>query len=141
MRITPKDLRRVDAYDAVMKFQEDFPSGIDREWDIVCQYLMLANHYWRPWWGWFVYAGLIPAWSMHGADMRDTDLRNADLRGADLQCADLSHADLRGANLTNADLRGANLTDTNLRYADLRGAIMSHADLSNATMPDGSTHN
>jgi uncharacterized protein YjbI with pentapeptide repeats len=81
--------------------------------------------------GWAWNAGLIPLWSMGGADLSGADLRSANLRSADLRSADLSGANLRsdlsGADLSGADLRSADLSGAS---ADLSGANLSGADLS-----------
>ena len=96
----------------------------DVEWSPVGQYLMLGDPLWRQWWGWAVWHRIIPAWSMHGAD-----LCGANLCGANLCGADLCGADLHGANLRGADLRWANLRWANLRWANLCGANLCGADL------------
>ena len=76
----------------------------------------------RPYIGWVWFEGVLPAWSMRGANLTD-----ANLRGAGLARAYLVGACLTGACLTGADLR----------WADLRGADLRGADLTGAIMPDG----
>jgi len=85
----------------------------DIEWDLAAQMLLLSAPM-KKHWGYAVYKGWIPAWSMVGADLSGADLAGADLRRADLWRADLSGADLRRADLRRADLSGADLWRANL---------------------------
>mgnify|MGYP003564052486 CR=1 FL=1 len=66
----------------------------------------------RRYLGWAWDRGVLPMWSMAGAD----------LTGANLSEADLIEADLSGANLTEADLSGADLPDGWRDVADCTGA-------------------
>lgn len=125
VKITIEDLQKLNACkEAIDAFARDFPEGINREWDQVCQYMTLGNETWRCYWGWAVRYGLIPSWSMSNANFHSADLRAADLRYADMSFADLRNADLRGANLENVDMSNADLRGANLKGANLFLALL-----------------
>ena len=84
--------------------------------------------------GWAFTKGLIPQWSMNGADLRHANLRYITLRAADLSCADLSYTDLSCADLSYTDLSYTDLSHANLSGANLSGANLSCADLSCADL-------
>ncbi len=72
--------------------------------------------------GWL--GGVLPLWSLAGADLAHANLEGAYLRGADLFGANLSDANLHGA-----DLYGANLRCASVRGADLRGANLQGVEV------------
>ena len=115
----------VEAFDAL------YPDGLRQEtWSRWHQTLMLGHPILRRGWGWAVWKGLIPAWSLSGTNLIEANLSRADLREANLRRANLSRAYLIGANLSGAYLRRADLSEADLRRANLSGA----------TMPDGTIH-
>ena len=129
--------------DQVNRFVEAFPDGCPTPRSSEHQIKMLLEYeVIRENWGWAVYCGIIPSWSMSGAN-----LSGVNLAGANLQEADLREADLRGANLTGAhlhhtdlyeaDLRGATLYEANLNKANLSGAKLHGADVHGAYLPVG----
>jgi hypothetical protein len=73
------------------------PEAWTLTWTRETQIASLACPQWRPWMGWLWQAGVLPAWSMRGTDLRRADMSGADLRGAVLRGAVLRWADLRGA--------------------------------------------
>ena len=68
----------------------------DVEYNLAAQMLLLSTPL-KKHWGYAVYKGWIPAWSMMGANLSGADLSDANLWGADLRGANLSDANLRGA--------------------------------------------
>ena len=157
--ITVDDLKRHGAYCAGLKrFQEVYGDVLHMDWTRETQIQTLLDQ--APWEGfrkhlsWAVQAGLIPLWSMFGADLAGINLRQVELIGADMEnanltgaclaevlfpgarlvnaClvdADLTNACLVGANLAGANLAGANLTNANLTGANLAGANLAGAQL------------
>ena len=81
-------------------------------WNRAAQGFVLGSKIGRLYLIWLYDEGLLPLYSMRGANLRGANLNGADLRGADLN----------GANLRWANLNGANLNGANLNGADLRGA-------------------
>ena len=112
----------------------------DIEWNLAAQMLLLPTPM-KKHWGYAVYKGWIPAWSMSGANLRRADLSGADLRRADLWRADLRRADLAGADLRGADLRVANLWRADLRRANLAGANLEGANLRRANLEGANLEN
>ena len=89
---------------------------------------------------WAQEMGMLPRFSLYGADLRGADLRGADLSGANLRGANLYGANLRGANLSGADLSVADLYGANLRGANLSGAdLRGCSRWSHDPVPDGWT--
>jgi len=112
--ITVDDLEHASAcQEYIGKFIEAASGNetADIEFNKAAQGLLLGDPVWRQVFGWAVRVGLIPMWSMYGANLSHADLSHADLRGADLYSADLYGANLYGANLHDADLRSANLPE------------------------------
>ena len=105
--------------EGVVAFQTAYPMGIVT-WSLDDQLALLHTDC-RRYLGWAVHRGLLPYWSLSGADLRGADLRGADLSDADLRGANLRDANLREAVLRDADLRGAKLSGADLSDADLRG--------------------
>ncbi len=127
IRVTAQMLLDADACEAgVLAFKATYPRGYRGPWSREILLTVLRTEM-RRYVGWGVEKGIIPMWSLSGADLSGADLSGADLRRADLRRADLSGADLYGANLSGADLRRADL-----RRADLYGANLSGANLRNA---------
>jgi hypothetical protein len=125
MKITIETLRQFRACrDGISDFAREFPDGLDTggEWTAAHQIGALMTPM-RKWLGWAWQVGMLPQWTLSGADLSGADLYGASLCGADLCGANLSGADLCGADLSGADLRGANLS-----WADLSGADLSGAD-------------
>ena len=145
IRITVDDLKSLNACPAgIDEFVADFGNVYEAEWTLEEQLRILKTPM-RRWIGWAYRVGLIPLWSMSGANLSEADLSEADLSGANLHEADLSganlhEADLRGANLHEADLRGANLSWADLSEADLSLADLSWADLSGANLRGANLH-
>lgn len=54
----------------------------DIEWNPAAQGWLLADPIWRRWFGWAYRNGLLPLWSLSGADLSEANLRWADLRRA-----------------------------------------------------------
>ena len=146
IRITVDDLKSLNACPAgIDEFVADFGNVYEAEWTLEEQLRILKTPM-RRWIGWAYRVGLIPLWSMSGANLSEADLseadlsganlHEADLRGANLSWADLSEADLSLADLSWADLSGANLRGANLHEADLREAYLSWANLRGAILDD-----
>ena len=125
MKITEELLRQKGAYEeGIAAFVAVYPEGLElSDWTQEEQLRVLRDtdlrRYLGGWWG----GGILPVWT---------------LRGADLSGADLNRADLSGANLSRADLSGANLSWADLRRADLRRANLSGAVWNDKTQwPEG----
>lgn len=99
------------------------------EWDALAMVWSLTGKDSRSWVRWAIDEGILPSWSLSGADLRGANLIDANLIGANLR-----DANLRGAYLRGADIRGADLSDANLRGADLRDAYLYGADLYGADL-------
>ena len=103
MRITKKLLEEKDAcVEGLACFNATFPNGIDlKDWTVEKQIEVLKSDL-RKYIGWAFVRGIIPLWSMQGAN-----LEGANLGGANLEGAYLGGAYLEGANLEGAYLGGA----------------------------------
>jgi len=134
--ITRDDLIKAGAYCSGLEaFDKHFPDGICvPHWSKWCQAIVLGTDDLRQHWAWAVFAGVIPSWSLSGANLSRAYLSGADLSGADLSGASLSGANLSGASLSGAYLSGANLSGADLSGAILSGANLSGADLSGANL-------
>lgn len=65
----------------VAQFSEMYPTGLDTTgWTLVQQLAVIKTPL-RRWWGWATQNGILPAWSMRGADLRGADLSRADMTG------------------------------------------------------------
>ena len=136
MIITREILEQHDACEGqVGQFAQAFPDGcpVPRSKDEQVT-LILRHQVIRENWGWAVYWGITPSWSMHSQDLSGANLRYANLRRANLSEADLSETDLYGATLRFADLRFANLRNATLSGADLHCADLHCANLSGADL-------
>lgn len=151
MKITLQQLRAInDSSRAVSTICEMFKAAVgdetaEIEFNEAAQGLLLGDPFWRQWWAFLVYHGIIPAWSMRrrnlsGADLSKANLTEVNLRGANLSGADLYRATLCRAKLSCADLRGANLRGANLRGASLGGANLGRADLLDADLRGADLH-
>jgi len=112
------------------------------EWDALSMVWSLTDEDSRSWVRWAINEGILPSWSLRGADLRGADLSGADLSGADLSRAILSDAyligaDLYGAYLQGADLQGADLSGADLSGANLRGAILHSVYYPHGDVPEG----
>ena len=105
----------------------------DVEYNLAAQMLLLSTPL-KKHWGYAVYKGWIPAWSMYGANLCGANLERANLCGANLAGANLERANLAGANLYGANLYGANLCGANLERANLAGANLERANLAGANL-------
>ena len=123
MRITKKLLEEKDAcVEGLACFNATFPDGIDlKDWTVEKQIEVLKSDL-RKYIGWAFVRGIIPLWSMQGANLEGANLGGAYLGGANLGGANLGGAYLEGANLEGANLGGANLLRANLEGAYLGGA-------------------
>ena len=100
MQLSIEMLDRAGACDEGIDFARDLlgPSGeVEIEWTPEAQGMLLGDPVARQYLGWLWHHGVVPQWSMRGAN----------LYGADLCAANLYRADLGGADLRGADLRGA----------------------------------
>ena len=133
MRITKKLLEERDACaEGLACFNATFPDGIDlKDWTAEKQIEVLKSDL-REYIGWAFVRGIIPLWSMQGANLLRANLEGAYLEGANLLRAYLEGAYLGGANLEGANLEGANLLRANLEGANLEGANLLRANLEGA---------
>jgi len=108
VRITKKLLEEKDACaEGLACFNAAFPNGIDlKDWTVEKQIEVLKSDL-REYIGWAFVRGIIPLWSMHGANLGRANLEGANLEGANLGRAYLGRANLGGANLEGANLEGA----------------------------------
>ena len=120
-----KTLVKAGACGGALKLYQKYFEGyeIHGPWTPMDQAMLLGHPEWRQFWGWAVFHGLIPAWSMRGWRLSGADFSGANLSGANLSEADLYGANLSEANLSGADLSGANLSEANLYGADLSGVV------------------
>ena len=133
MRITKKLLEEKDAcVEGLACFNAAFPNGIDlKDWTVEKQIEVLKSDL-RKYIGWAFVRGIIPLWSMQGANLEGANLGGAYLGGANLGGANLGGAYLGGANLEGANLGGANLEGAYLGGANLEGANLEGANLEGA---------
>jgi len=126
MKITKTLLENYNACkEGIKEFEKFFPQGFDlKNWTLEKQLEIIKSDL-RKYFGWAVFNGIIPIWSMSRADLSRADLSGANLYGANLSRADLSGANLSGANLSGANLYGANLSGANLYGANLSGADLN----------------
>ena len=88
MRITKKLLEEKDACaEGLACFNAAFPNGIDlKDWTVEKQIEVLKSDL-REYIGWAFVRGIIPLWSMHGANLGGAYLGRANLEGANLEGA------------------------------------------------------
>ena len=110
---------------------------LEFEWDALSMVWSLKYEDSRTWVRWAISEGILPSWSLRGADLSGANLYGADLYGACLRGANLYGANLSDANLRDADLSGANLQDANLRGANLYGADLYGAYYPTGDVPAG----
>ena len=137
MRITKKLLEEKEACDEGLAcFNATFPDGIDlKDWTAEKQIEVLKSDL-RKYIGWAFARGIIPLWSMQGANLGRANLVRANLYSANLESANLVRANLESANLENANLENANLYSANLESANLGGANLGRANLVRANLED-----
>ena len=128
MRITKKLLEEKDACaEGLACFNATFPDGIDlKDWTAEKQIEVLKSDL-RKYIGWAFARGIIPLWSMQGANLGRANLGGSNLGRANLEDANLENANLENANLENANLGGSNLGRSNLGRANLEGAYLGGA--------------
>lgn len=132
--ITVDDIRNAGGKcSGIEEFKEIYGDSATLKWSREFQIELLKTSKLKRYFGWAVAVGLLPIWSMRGANLRGADLYGADLCMADLSRADLRGADLRGADLCGADLRWADLSGADLGGADLYGIITNEHTI----LPDG----
>ena len=135
MIITAEDLRGKNAcQEGIDDFLRVYPDGVANiKWTLQAQLFLIRSEF-RKWFGWTVRKGLLPMYSMQGANLAGANLERADLREANLWEANLAAADLREADLREANLAAANLVAANLVGAYLAGAYLVVADLEHANL-------
>ena len=98
MKITLATLQHRDACSpGLHMFEIFFPDGWEGEWDEWAQAAVISHPILGQYMGWLWAMGIVPAWSMSGANLSSANLSSADLSGATLSGATLCRADLRGA--------------------------------------------
>ncbi len=127
MRVTQKLLTDKGAcQEGVEAFIKAFPKGFDSaNWTLEKQLEVLHDESLRRYFGWAYFNGIVPLWSMYGAN-----LYGANLSSANLNSANLSSAHLTTAHQTGAILRSANIRSDNLFCAFLFSAYLLCANLS-----------
>ena len=134
LTITKQQLKEAGACDEGLRtFAELFGDQAECDWTLEKQLEVLHGPLGR-YVGWAYRAGLLPLWSLSGANLSGANLSGADLSRANLSRANLSGADLSRADLFEADLSRANLSGANLSGADLSRANLSRANLSRADL-------
>ena len=133
MRITKKLLEEKEACaEGLACFNATFPDGIDlKDWTAEKQIEVLKSDL-RKYIGWAFARGIIPLWSMQGANLGRANLVRANLYSANLESANLENANLENANLYSANLESANLGGANLGRANLVRANLEDAYLGGA---------
>ena len=103
VRITKKLLEEKEACaEGLACFNFAFPNGIDlKDWTVEKQIEVLKSDL-RKYIGWAFVRGIIPLWSMQGANLEGAYLRYAYLGGANLRDANLRDAYLGGAKIGRA---------------------------------------
>ena len=103
VRITKKLLEEKEACaEWLACFNATFPDGIDlKDWTAEKQIEVLKSDL-RKYIGWAFARGIIPLWSMQGANLEGAYLGGANLGGAYLEGANLEGANLEGAYLGGA---------------------------------------
>jgi uncharacterized protein YjbI with pentapeptide repeats len=133
--ITRKYLKEKNACtNGISAFDSVFPQGFDlKDWTVEKQIEILKSDL-RIYIGWAFARGIVPLWSMEGANLGGANLGGANLEGAYLGGANLEGAYLEGANLERANLEGANLEGANLERANLERANLEGAYLERANL-------
>ena len=122
LTLSVKQLEDASAcFEAIIAFRQVYGEAAEVEWTKEAQVEILRGPLGK-YLGWAFRAGLLPMWSLDGANLDGANLDGANLTGAYLTGASLARANLARANFTGASLARANLTGASLARANLTGA-------------------
>ena len=129
IKITIEMLKKKEAcLEGIKEFEKIFGLETKLEWTKekqielfktpLCKYIM-----------WAVNKGIIPLWSMAGANMAGANMAGADMTDADMARANMAGADMANANMARANMAGANMARANMAGADMTGAHRPENDM------------